>query len=49
LKVITAVEGAPGTASHKRANWHAMAETAIIAATSAGNPRGFASGWVMTL
>src|SRR5260370_28566613 len=34
LPVITAVEGAPGTARRRSANWHAMAETAIMAATA---------------
>src|SRR4030095_8913454 len=44
LPVITAVEGAPGTARRNRANWHAIAATAIIAATPAINPCGFAAG-----
>src|SRR5215470_4998835 len=38
LPVITAVEGAPGTARRKRANWHAIAETTIMAMMPAMNP-----------
>src|SRR5262249_6585886 len=34
LPVITAVDGARGTASLKSANWHAIADTAIIAVTT---------------
>jgi hypothetical protein len=46
---MTAVEGATGRANRKRANWHAMAETAIIAAIPAINPCGLVDGLVMTL
>ncbi len=38
LPVITAVEGATGMASRRRANWLAMAETAIIATMRRLNP-----------
>src|SRR5262245_35737557 len=44
LPVITVVDGAPGTARRKRANWHAIAATAIIAAMPAINPYGCAAG-----
>jgi hypothetical protein len=49
LPVMTAVEGATGRAKRKRANWHAMAETAIIAVMPAIKPCGLADGLVMTL
>src|SRR5215510_14596175 len=47
--VITAVEGAPGMARRKRANWQAIAETAIMAIRPAMNPRGLPAGSKMTL
>src|ERR1700682_3915079 len=49
LPVITAVEIAPGIARRSSAYWHAIAETAIITAMPAVNPRGFVGGLVMTL
>src|SRR5262245_19650859 len=47
--VMTAVEIAPGIARRSSAYWQAMAETAIITATSAINPYGSADGLVVTL
>src|SRR6266403_6163641 len=44
LPVITAVEIAPGIAKRKRANWQAIAETAIMTAMPAINPCGSAEG-----
>jgi hypothetical protein len=35
---MTAVDGAPGTARRKSENWHAIAETAIMAAMLGINP-----------
>src|SRR5215472_5797751 len=49
LPVITAVEGAPGTARRKSANWQAIAETAVMAVMPAVNPCGFAAGCHRTL
>ena len=49
LPVMTAVDGATGKPKRKSANWHAMAETAIIAAIQAIKPCGLADGLVLTL
>ena len=48
LPVITAVEIPPGKAKRKRANWQAIAETAIMTAMPAIKPCGLAEGFVMT-
>src|SRR5262249_16350228 len=47
--VITAVEGAPDTARRKRANWHAMADTATMATEMAMRPCGLTAGSLVTL
>src|SRR5262249_10517720 len=47
--VITAVEGAPGTARRNKANWQAIAETAIMATKMAMRPCGLSAGSFMTL
>ena len=49
LPVITAVEIAPGIARRRSAYWHAIAETAIITAMPAVNPRGSVDTLVVTL
>jgi hypothetical protein len=49
LPVMTAVEGATGIVKRKRANCHAMAETATIAVMPANKPCGLSDGLVMTL
>src|SRR5260370_23064542 len=49
LPVITAVEIPPGKAKRKRANWQAIAETAIMTAMPAIKPWGLVEGFVITL
>src|SRR5262249_53309717 len=49
LPVMTAVEMAPGSARRSSAYWQAIADTAIITAMPAINPRGSADGRVATL
>jgi hypothetical protein len=46
---MTAVEGATGRVKRNKANWQAIAETAIMAATVAIRPCGLADGLVMAL